>query len=283
MDPDDRLPPENAPGGETTGTPGWWRPKYLWYALAIIVVVALALPAVSTLQPGYYQRYPDLREPMDEWRTSTHARMTCASCHIEPGVGGFVRFAVSSIPAFYSQIVRGPSDSNLLGAPSTAACMRCHTTYRSVSPDGDLLIPHAAHVEVLGVDCMVCHEQLVHHESPLGINRPSMTGCFDNCHDGVSASQECAECHLRKNVPDSHQQDDWLEVHQAESEKVDCGECHGWTPDYCDQCHKERPRTHEGNWKTLHAPRAAENSQGCFFCHDEAYCNECHYGITRPE
>jgi hypothetical protein len=277
---DEQLPsPEDS---EVTEKPRRWPKAYLWYGLGFVLAVALVLPVVSTLQPGYYDRYPDLRMPMEEWRTSTHGLMSCGSCHIEPGVRGFVAFAAQSIPAFYSQLVFGPSDTNLLGAPSAAACQKCHTTYRAASPDGDLLIPHKAHIEVLKLECTTCHQRLVHHENPLGINRPAMTGCLDRCHNGVAATQECAKCHTRKNVPESHKQDNWAEIHQQESKKTDCGECHGWTPDFCDECHKERPRGHEGNWKTLHAAQAAEGSDGCYFCHQEAFCNECHYDLRAP-
>jgi hypothetical protein len=282
--PDDELleGTEGTEGSEIIEKPKrWWRKAYLWYLAAFVVFVALALPVFSTLQPGYYDRYPDLRLPMDEWKTSTHGLMSCGSCHIEPGVAGFARFAAQSIPAFYSQLVSGPSTSNLLKAPSAAACQKCHTSYRSVSPNGDLRIPHAWHVQKIYVNCSTCHKNLVHHKNPLGINRPSMTRCYQQCHDGVKATQECKDCHLRKTVPDSHKKPNWSEVHRDESKKSDCGECHGWTPDYCSECHKDRPSSHDGNWKKLHSVKAAQNSNGCFFCHKPAFCNKCHYGLTQ--
>lgn len=243
----------------------------------VVAVVAVALPIISTLQPAYYERYPDLGERMDNWRNSTHGRMSCASCHIHPGASGMASFALRSIPAFYSQLIVGPSDTNLLGAPDHTACQTCHTSYRQVSADGDLLIPHRAHVEILEIDCVVCHEELVHGSNDLGFNRPTMRMCLDTCHDGEQAGEECTKCHTRKHVPEDHLAPDWLEVHADQVDTIECGSCHEWTPDYCEDCHSKRPESHAGNWKTLHAERAKTHAAGCLVCHGgESFCEECH-------
>ena len=244
---------------------------------AAVLFALLALPLVSTLQPGYYERYPELRERMDNWRVSTHSRMSCVSCHVPPGARGFASFAVRSIPAFYSQIISGPDETNLLDAPGCDACQTCHSSYRQVSADGDLLIPHRAHVEILEVDCVVCHYDLVHAESPEGFNRPSMRMCLEECHNGEIAGDECVKCHTRKHVPDDHLRDDWLQIHAERSDTEDCGSCHEWTPDYCEDCHSQRPDTHVGNWKSGHAERARTHASGCLVCHGgETFCKECH-------
>jgi hypothetical protein len=244
--------------------------------LVTLIVFLLAWPLISVLQPGYYARYPELRDRMDNWEVSTHGRMSCASCHIEPGARGWVEFAVRSIPAFYSQLIQGPHEENLFNPPTQAACQQCHTIYRQVSADGDLIIPHRAHVEILGVECVVCHSELVHAESPEGFNRPSMQMCLDECHDGEVAGNECTKCHTRKHVPEDHLSADWLAVHAEAVDTIECGECHAWTPDYCEECHSQRPASHTGNWKTDHAGRAAEHAAGCMVCHSEESCGECH-------
>jgi hypothetical protein len=244
---------------------------------ALFVIVLLVLPVFSTLQPGYYGRYPDLRVRIDHWRSSTHARISCIECHVEPGVRGFAEFAIESIPTFYSQMLEGSNQNNMLEAPGILACQKCHTNFRQVSPDGDLLIPHRAHVEVLKVECVVCHKSLVHSENTQGFNRPEMSMCFDTCHDGVQATDECVKCHTRKATPKSHTAANWLEVHSRKVESTDCGSCHSWTPDYCDECHQKRPKSHAGNWKTDHQIRAKKSSTGCLVCHGgEKFCKTCH-------
>ena len=244
---------------------------------AVVVVVLLGLPVFSTLQPGYYERYPSLRVRMASWRNSTHALVACADCHVDPGPIGFLTFAAKSVPAFYSQVLFGPKPTNLLSVPSTAACERCHTANRQVSPDGDLLIPHRAHVDVLQIKCAVCHKNLVHSLNPQGFNKPVMATCM-TCHDGKQATNQCIKCHTQKQVPASHKAADWLTVHGSMTKTIDCGTCHGFTPDYCNTCHQQRPPSHVGNWKALHATAvAAQGTKGCYVCHDQkTFCGKCH-------
>lgn len=246
-------------------------------ALVLVVIVLLVLPVVSMLQPGYYRRYPALSERMDHWAASTHSRISCAECHVDPGARAFLTFAAKSIPAFYSQLAQGPRSTNLLKPPDREACQKCHTTYRSVSPAGDLQIPHRAHVEVLDMQCVTCHEDLVHSLNRRGFNRPEMEGCLERCHDGDKASDECLDCHTRKATPENHERKDWLAVHGEMADVIDCAECHDWTPEFCAECHEKRPASHVGNWKKGHAPVAKERGKGCLVCHGgEKFCEQCH-------
>lgn len=245
--------------------------------VAVLVVAAIVVPVVSTLNPAYYTRYPDLQVRMAHWETSTHSRISCAECHVPPGFSGHLAFAAEAIPAFYAQLIEGPTNTNLLKAPGRAACQKCHTSYRSVAPSGDLLIPHRAHVEVLGIECVVCHKDLVHSLNRRGFNRPEMESCLEQCHDGDIASDECADCHTRKQVPESHREPDWLKTHGERSRFEECGECHDWTPGYCGECHQKRPASHVGNWKSGHAAAARERGDGCLVCHGgEEFCKQCH-------
>jgi len=282
--PETRDQAETAETSEGSETPSTRAPRRRFprrfpvkSVVALAIIVLLGLPVVSLLQPGYYSRYPELTERMENWRTSTHARMSCADCHVEPGIDGYLSFAAKAVPAFYSQVVGGPDASNLLHVPTIAACQKCHTSYREVSSGGDLLIPHQAHVEVLEMECAFCHQDLVHTANPQGRNTPKMTFCLEECHDGTAASAECVDCHTRKEVPDNHLRDDWLLIHAEMIATEDCGECHAWSPDYCAECHAERPPSHTGNWKKLHqVPALERGSEGCKACHDDAFCQECH-------
>jgi hypothetical protein len=249
-----------------------------WGAIGVGValVVALVLPVFSTLQPAYYRRYPALGQRVDNWSKSTHSKISCVQCHVNPGVGGYLSFAARSIPAFYSQLFQGPNTTNLFQPPSKKACQKCHTNYRSVSPSGDLLIPHRAHVEVLGLECVVCHKNLVHAPNKRGFNRPEMQTCLQ-CHNGDKASDKCVDCHTRKETPPTHKQPNWLEIHGQRTDFQECGTCHNWTPAYCAACHAKRPASHVGNWKKNHGPEAKERGEGCLVCHGgEKFCKQCH-------
>ena len=243
--------------------------------LVVALVVLLVLPVFSTLQPNYYRRYPAMAKRIDNWSSSTHSRMSCVQCHVEPGPGGFLSFAAASIPAFYSQLLQGPKTTNLLKAPSRKACQKCHTSYRTVSPAGDLRIPHRAHVEVLKLECVVCHKDLVHSVNRAGFNRPEMQGCLQ-CHNGDKASNKCVDCHTRKQTPPTHKQKDWLKVHGQGADLKECS-CHSWTPSYCVSCHEQRPSSHVDNWKKGHGPEAKKRGPGCLVCHGgEKFCKKCH-------
>lgn len=245
-------------------------------ALGLAVVILLVLPVISVLQPDYYRRYPTLGPRMDHWKTSTHSQISCGECHIEPGAKGFLAFSAAAVPDFYSQLIKGSDHTNLLEPPSRAACRKCHTKYRTVAPSGDLLIPHRAHVEVLEMDCVACHKDLVHSVNRHGFNRPEMETCLE-CHNGDSASNECIDCHTRKHTPANHERSDWLKIHGTMSEKQDCGACHDWTPGYCGDCHSKRPASHVGNWKTGHASHAEIRRDGCLVCHGgQKFCDRCH-------
>lgn len=249
----------------------WW-----FYGLATVAAILVVLPIVSVLQPDYYRRYPGLGQRMDHWAVSTHAKITCVECHVEPGVNGFLSFASRSIPAFYSQLAEGPRTTNLFGPPRKAACQKCHTGYRSVSPGGDLLIPHRAHVDVLKMECVACHKDLVHSLNKRGYNRPDMETCL-TCHNGDRATRECVKCHTRKQTPPSHAEKGWLQNHGAAADSKTCGTCHDWTPDYCAECHARRPSSHVGNWKKGHGAAAERRGQGCVVCHGgEKFCKRCH-------
>lgn len=249
---------------------------FAFAAAAALVIAALVVPVVSTLQPGYYRRFPGLGERMDHWATSTHSRITCAQCHVPPGFGAKIAFAARSIPAYYSQLFGGPKRTNLLTTPGVDACRTCHTNYRRVAPSGDLLIPHKAHVEVLKLDCAVCHKNLVHSPNRRGFNRPEMETCL-TCHDGDKASNKCSDCHTRKNAPASHGRKSWVLVHGKQRTFASCDSCHDWTPNYCADCHKRRPASHVGNWKTSHAAPARLRGDGCLVCHGgKRFCKECH-------
>lgn len=253
------------------------RSRFPWKsAIALAIIFLLVLPVFSTLQPAYYERYPQLRSRIEYWRRSTHARITCAQCHVDPGPIGFLTFAVKSIPAFYSQLIFGPGPQNLLTVPHTVACRKCHTDYRQVSPSGDLLIPHRAHVEVLKIACPVCHKNLVHSLNTQGFNAPEMQTCL-TCHNGKVAKDACSTCHTQKQVPANHKNKDWLTIHPTMTKTINCGQCHAWAPDFCRECHSHRPPSHVGNWKQLHQYAVkAQGDKGCLFCHGAAFCKKCH-------
>jgi len=102
-----------------------------------------------------------------------------------------------------------------------------------------------------------------------------MTICL-RCHDGKKASRACKSCHTEKAYPVSHRAADWLRVHSERTKEIECGSCHGWTPEFCQECHSRRPPSHVGNWKKAHSHPAKARATGCLVCHKKAKCLTCH-------
>ncbi len=105
---------------------------------------------------------------------------------------------------FYLSLVLRSESPSVFATPTNEACLECHNDLRSVSPKGDLQIPHRAHVTILKMECVECHDYLVHELNPSGKHLPTMAGCL-RCHDGDTAKDTCTACHTQKAAPDSHQ------------------------------------------------------------------------------
>lgn len=242
--------------------------------VAAALVVLVVLPAWFATRPGFMNRYAPYQDDVETWRESVHANVACSSCHIRPGFFDQAKYVGQMVGEFYVSTVARSREPDLLRTPTNEACRQCHVDLRTVSPEGDLNIPHTAHVDVVGVDCVRCHAYLVHELNPEGTNHPRMETCLE-CHDGEQAKNACSTCHTEKAVPESHQAADWLVVHPQMQDEIDCEECHAWTDDWCVDCHSRRPRSHEGKWRSNHR-YVVEERRNCEACHTGEFCVECH-------
>ncbi len=251
------------------------RGRLIVFACLLVLLIVFGIPMYAARQSEYYRDFNGTKEYFATWKTSTHEKMSCIECHVEPGTKNRVVFVAKAVAEHYIGRVF-PNATNLFHEPSRKACRECHTTYRVVSASGDLLVPHRAHIEVLKMSCADCHNALVHTQNTKGVNTPSMEKCL-KCHDGKEASAKCKSCHTEKSYPKNHRASNWLEVHSEKEKEIDCAECHAWTPDFCKECHSKKPKSHKaGNWKKLHADPAKENSKQCMICHNKKKCLECH-------
>jgi hypothetical protein len=250
------------------------RRKLLWVAVAVLAIgLLIALPAFIGTRPGFLGRYTNLDAQHEAWQTSAHSSVNCGGCHVEPGVLAQVAYGGRMLGEFYLHWVARDRELDVLTTPTNDACARCHLDLRTVSASGDLLIPHKAHVDVLEMECVACHDHLVHEETPEGTNKPRMEACME-CHDGEQAKDTCEACHTEKGAPDNHATPDWLIVH-ADEPTEECEECHGWTDDWCTECHTRRPPSHVEKWRSVHRDRVAER-RNCEVCHEADFCIRCH-------
>jgi hypothetical protein len=247
--------------------------------VALVVVFGVIVPGYVATRPSYLQRYPNLRAAHETWATSVHAQATCQSCHVPPGFLAQTGYSLRMLGEFYISIVDRSREPDLLDKPTNAACSRCHIDLRTVSPSGDLNIPHRAHVSVLKLDCITCHEFLVHEASPEGKHTPRMAACL-TCHDGVKAKNACSTCHTSKAAPANHRSADWLIVHPERQGTLNCKTCHSWTDKWCAECHSKRPKSHTADWRTRHGA-AVKSHRNCEACHEPAFCVRCHGEVPK--
>lgn len=172
--------------------------------------------------------------------------------------------------------------------PADMNCDKCHKLKRDITPAGDLIIPHASHTKLRKLACVDCHELLVHSPKAKQGNKPAMVGCY-KCHDGTKAPNQCSACHTEKSLPPDHQAADWLQTHsiiQAQDPGY-CQKCHGWVSDYCNECHKRKPRSHVKAWAAQHQGLiTSAKKEGCAKCHGAERCQSCHTKtkkVVRPK
>jgi hypothetical protein len=242
--------------------------------VALLLAIFVFVPMYIALQPSFVERYPNLAARHTTWTTSVHASVPCQRCHVSPKPLAQAAYAVRMLGEFYVSFVARDRQPDLYPVPTNAACESCHSDLRTVSPKGDLNIPHRAHVNVLKMECVRCHKYLVHVESPEGKHTPTMAGCL-TCHNGKLAKNSCSTCHTAKAIPESHKAADWTAVHAQMQGKVDCKPCHAWTKNWCADCHSRRPRDHAADWRTKHGEQV-KTHRNCEACHQAAFCVRCH-------
>ena len=243
-------------------------------AILLAVIALVVVPAYLAGLPGFFSRYPTLEAKYRPWAASTHAEVACQGCHVRPRLLDRAAYRLRIAGEAYVSLVYRSRTPDLFPKPTDEACLACHSDLRTVSPEGDLRIPHRAHVSVLKMRCVECHQYLVHEKSPEGRNTPPMAGCL-RCHNGDRAKSACSACHTEKAAPATHKADDWLIVHGKASAGSDCAKCHKWAADWCADCHSQRPRSHTKDWRAVHGARVAVH-RGCEACHAGDFCVRCH-------
>ena len=201
--------------GRASRRPGPGRRRWALLAATLVVLAAVGVPAYLGTRPGFFARFPGLAAQYAPWAASTHAEVACQDCHVGPDPLRRALFDARMTGEFYASMLSTARVPDVFASPSDRACLVCHSDLRTVSPDGDLRIPHRAHVSILKMHCVTCHDYLVHEKSPEGRHTPTMSGCL-RCHDGDKAKNACSACHTQKAAPATHRRPDWLAVHGAQ-------------------------------------------------------------------
>ena len=144
-------------------------------------------------------------------------------------------------------------------------CVECHSAF-----PGSLPGSHMCSVE-FDADCSECHTG---DEAPVH-DKPYLP-------DQIPES-ECVGCHGGRVLPwtPSHEAENWLELHGIEAldrGEDECLACHDFGLKFCDDCHAEKPPSHEpaDKWRLNHPDAAQADTRVCYTCHETTWCKECH-------
>lgn len=243
------------------------------FALSVLIIVGAI---AYTSSPPFCKSCHIMKPSYDSWYTSTHSDVGCIDCHSEPGFGNMMKSRLRSGRYAVTYFIFGQSGPMGLQKPSNNVCLQCHIAERPVSATGDILIPHPLHINLKGTTCIDCHKDMVHHRKGKGKNIPSMEICL-KCHDGKQATNRCEKCHSEMSYPESHKAEGWLTEHGGQTKTENCNKCHAWRPDWCADCHKKKPPSHVGRWRTNHKLQTKPDRSNCVGdCHNESFCARCH-------
>lgn len=281
------------------------RKKLLLIALGGVVAISLltgvALKATST--PQFCSSCHEMSPEFATWETSSHSKIACVTCHIEPGTMSFVEHKISSLNQLYLHLTGKVPNTIVMPDPiKNEVCEQCHSTARKVTASGDINIPHDKHLQQ-GIACVACHAGVVHGfvaERGLTQKKDFQTWTESKAEkmmtfdDTKLAMEVCLNCHEQVNQGKKP----WLENSgqgQTEKQRVEeqgqlkekaanatgkllepakpatTANASGLHPPMnCSACHTaiKTPTSHQTDgWKTTHGITARQDVTYCASCH----------------
>lgn len=248
----------------------------LYFGVAVIAVLfltAIGIPMASN--PKMCNACHSNKPNYESWQKSSHANVTCYSCHINKGLANLLmEKAKVAITGPYNEFIVGvkePINHNneyALELPREN-CERCHNlSTRKVTPTEGIKIDHQKHLD-RGINCTKCHNRIAHlamDEDPSitpyekGENKTFKYANFMKMETG------CFRCHTR------NQESAFLEEFpEGKGAPTACTTCHpaDW---------KGLPEGHGGAWRANHRFTVEAKGKGyCLSCHNEKeFCSSCH-------
>ncbi|KUO73959.1 MAG: 7-cyano-7-deazaguanine reductase [Desulfosporosinus sp. BRH_c37] len=270
--------------------------------LGIILLSGVALKVTST--PQFCSSCHEMTPEVATWQVSSHSKVSCVACHIEPGVQSLVKHKISSLTQLFEHITGTVPDPIVMPHPiKNESCIECHSMARKVTSSGDILIPHDKHLEQ-GIACVACHAGVAHgFVAERGLNGEKDFSTWTNekaekvmnFDETKLAMEVCMNCH--EQVNDGKKP--WLEhegLGQSEKQRMEESQGHlqkqsedatgklsetaqtttvatesGMHPPMnCSACHSASmtPDTHKnGSWKSTHGITATQDVLNCASCH----------------
>ena len=210
--------------------------------LGISLLTAGVLSATST--PQFCSICHEMTPEHATWQASSHSKIACVTCHIEPGAVSLVKHKMSSMKQLYLHVTGTVPEAIEMPVPiKDAVCEQCHSTTRKVDPSKDIIIPHDKHL-AQGISCVTCHAGVAHgYIAERGLNEKKDLSTWDDAKTQKAMTLDktklamavCIKCHEQVNAGKKP----WLEEQLPEANKpatpantgglhapVDCNGCH---------------------------------------------------------
>lgn len=269
--------------------------------VGISLLTGVALKVTST--PQFCSSCHEMTPEFATWESSSHSKIACVTCHIEPGAVSLVTHKISSLNQLYLHLTGKVPDTIVMpDSIKNEVCEQCHSTARKVTSSGDILIPHDKHL-AQGIACVACHAGVAHgFVAERGLNLKKDQSTWDNTKaekvmsfdDTKLGMEVCLNCHEQVNAGKKP----WLEnqgLGQTEKQRAEeqgqlkemaanatgqlsetakpttvanTGSLH--PPMNCSACHSASmtPDSHQkGEWKTTHGITASQDVRYCASCH----------------
>ena len=269
--------------------------------LGLSLFTGVALKVTST--PQFCSSCHEMAPEFSTWHASSHSKIACVTCHIEPGAVSLVKHKISSLNQLYLHLTGKVPETIVMPDPiKNEVCEQCHSTVRKVTSSGDIIIPHDKHLKQ-GIACVACHAGVAHgFVAERGLNDKKDQSTWDNTKaekvmsfdDTKLGMEVCLNCHEQVNAGKKP----WLENQgQGQTEKqrteeqgqlkevaanatgklsesakpsteANTGGLH--PPMNCSACHSASmtPDSHKkGEWKSTHGITASQDVRYCASCH----------------
>lgn len=172
--------------------------NFIVFLLTIVTLGATIMALTS--QPSFCNLCHIVRPAVNSWKESTHSKVKCLACHVEPGFFNLIREKTQAVKEpilYFTGNYETPlnKDSKLAKEMSDKSCVECHKTKEKegkVTYAAGIIMNHSAHAEA-GLSCTMCHNR-VGHPSKDYKNFLSMDSCF-TCHTGNALRNDCSLCH----------------------------------------------------------------------------------------
>ena len=221
--------------------------------IVLFVVMAAAGALKMTMAPSFCAKCHVMTPEYVTWEASSHARISCTSCHIKPGLGNLLIHKLTAskeLLLYFTDTYERPI--KMSHKLSDEVCIQCHSNHRNITPSLDLIVPHDKHADKK-VNCVECHMGVAHgtiagrgmtkdgnyaawtmetgkQQMIRDFTEPKMNTCL-GCHIKRNVTQACEACHTSISMPADHKVKTWATNHGnvAKQDLSYCNKCHSYS------------------------------------------------------